>query len=464
VDLTAVRPVPPAAAPSRGPGLRPLVLLVVAVLVGLGIGRFATAGPEAPPPTVAVPASADLGERITQLEAAVATDPRDVASLQALSSAYVTRASETGDPADYARAQDAVDRAAALAPDDAGTLLAQGVLALALHDFDDALRLGERALSQRRDSAAVLGVVVDAQVELGRYEQAQRTLQRMLDRDPGLPALARASYLRELAGDLDGAVVAMRSALAGAASPSEAAAVGVLMGGLLLQSGDVDGAQRAYDEALRVRPGLPAARTGAARVQAVRGDLSGARAALEELVAAQPFVEALLLLRQLQVAQGDDEAAGATAGTVRAVAALQEDTGQVVDLEMALFEAQAGDTARAVELATAANAARPGNVFVDDALAAARLAAGDVAGAAVPGGEALRLGTVAPQVRATAAALAAASGDPQAARDHLAVVLRQAPWAPLADTAAVVRLAGELGVELPPLWRSAAQAAGTPTA
>ncbi|HWG93095.1 MAG TPA: hypothetical protein VNU66_02565, partial [Mycobacteriales bacterium] len=80
-----------------------------------------------------------------------------------------------------------------------------------------------------------------------------------------------------------------------------------------------------------------------------------------------------------------------------------------------------------------------------------------------PGAEALRLGTASPHVRATAAALAGAGGDAATAREHLAVVLRGAPWAPLADTAAVVRLAGALGVDLPPLWRSAAQAA-TPTA
>ncbi|HWG94484.1 MAG TPA: tetratricopeptide repeat protein, partial [Mycobacteriales bacterium] len=430
METTAARPVPPPAAPARRrDGLRPWVVLAVAVLVGLGIGRFVTAGPDAVPETVAVPAAADASERIAQLERAVATDPRDVRSLQALATSYVARASETGDPADYSRAQDAADRAAALAPDDVDTLVAQGLLALALHDFDDALVLGERALAQRRDSAVVLGVVVDAQVELGRYDDARVTLQRMLDRDPGLPALARASYLRELTGDVDGAVAAMRSALASAGSAGEAAAVGVLLGGLLLQTGDLDGAAQAYDEALRARPGLPAARTGAARVQAVRGDLAGARAELEDLVAAQPFVEALLLLRQLQEALGDDAAAGATAGTVRAVAALQEDAGQVVDLEMALFEAQAGDPARAVQLAAAANAARPESVFVDDALAAARLAAGDAAGAATPGAEALRLGTASPHVRATAAALAGAGGDAATAREHLAVVLRGAPWA-----------------------------------
>jgi tetratricopeptide (TPR) repeat protein len=452
MDQTAVRAVPPAAPEQRREGMRPLAILLVAVLVGLGIGRFVTAGPDAPPPTVAVPASADLDQRIRQLEAAVSSDPRDVASLQALAAAYVSRAAESADPGDYALAQSAVDRAAALAPDDVDTLVPQGLLALALHEFDEALEIGERARAARRDSAVVLGILVDAQVELGRYDDAARTLQAMLDRDPGLPALARTSYQRELSGDLAGAVAAMRSALAAAAFPAEAAPVTSLLGDLLLQTADVDAAAAAYAEALRERPRLAAARTGAARVQAVRGDLAGARAALEALTAEQPYVDALLLLRGLQLAQGDTAAALATAGTVRAVASLQEDAGQVVDLEMALFEAQAGDPARARQLAVAAFEARPDNVFTNNALAAAELSAGDGNAAIAPAEAAVRLGTVAPQVRWTAAEVAFADGRPEDARQHLGHVLRGAPWAPTVDSPAVVRLAQRLGVALPPLW------------
>jgi hypothetical protein len=54
---------------------------------------------------------------------------------------------------------------------------------------------------------------------------------------------------------------------------------------------------------------------------------------------------------------------------VRAVADLQGEQGQVVDLEMALFEADAGEPARALELAQRAYDARPDNVFTTDALA-----------------------------------------------------------------------------------------------
>src|SRR5829696_960305 len=93
-----------------------------------------------------------------------------------------------------------------------------GTLALARHDFRAALRDGRAARALAPASFAPFAVLVDAQVELGRYDAAQRTLQRMVDFKPGLASYARVSYFRELHGDLDGASEAMR--LAASAAPA----------------------------------------------------------------------------------------------------------------------------------------------------------------------------------------------------------------------------------------------------
>ena len=446
--------------PRRSRGTRPLVLLLVAVLAGLGLGRFLTAGDDAPEATTTrVAGAVDLDARIAQLRAAVASDPQDVGSLQQLGTAYVQRAVQTGDAASYAQARDALDRAERLAPGAVETTVARGVLALSLHAFPEALDLGEQALQQRPGNATVLGLVVDAQIELGRYDDAAATLQTMLDRDPGLPALARTSYQRELTGDLDGAVEAMRAAVGSAADGADAAAVSVLLGDLLLQQSQPDDADAAYAAALREAPTLAAARVGAARVQALRGDLDGAVAALDQLSQEQPTIGGLVLLAELQRELGDADAVGDTAEVVRAVARLQEQAGQVVDLEMALFEADFGEPARALELARAAHEARPDNVFTTDALAWATFRSGDVAEAAALSTRALRLGSVSPVLRSHAAQIAAAAGSPDEARSHLGVVLRGAPYAAGVDAPAVRALALQLAAPLPRLW----QVEGSPT-
>ena len=112
----------------------------------------------------------------------------------ALAAAYLQRVRETGDPSFYARAE-GVLRHAARRPRRFATA---GELALARHDFRGALALGARAGADRR------AVRVDALVELGRYDAAERELQAMIDRKPNLAGYARVSYLRELHGDLDG--------------------------------------------------------------------------------------------------------------------------------------------------------------------------------------------------------------------------------------------------------------------
>ena len=68
-------------------------------------------------------------------------------------------------------------------------------------------------------------VIADAQIELGRYRDAARTIQRLVDLKPGLPAYARVSYYRELHGDVHGAVRAMRFAVSAGGGAEGAAYV-----------------------------------------------------------------------------------------------------------------------------------------------------------------------------------------------------------------------------------------------
>ena len=81
--------------------------------------------------------------------------------------------------------------------------------------------------------------VADAEIELGRYADAARDIQRLVDTKPGLAAYARASYYRELSGDLRGAIEAMRLAVAAGGARENRAYVQVLLGDLELQRGRV---------------------------------------------------------------------------------------------------------------------------------------------------------------------------------------------------------------------------------
>lgn len=419
---------PPAAARGRARGAgRLLALAIAAVVAGLTVGRFVSfdAAPAAGPlprPVAVVGATDDgAGRDLARLEARLDDAPDDVAALQELGGLALRQAIATGDPSGYVRAEEAFDRAEALAPRDPLTSLGRAQLALSQHRFADALVLGEAALAELPSNATALGAIVDAQVELGSYDAAAVTVQEALDVRPNLPALARASYVRQLTGDLDGAVGAMRQAetAGGGLDAFDVASVAALVGDLELARADIDAALAAYQRAERLRPGLPAAVLGGARAAAARGDLVASEAVLAELVDAVPLPEAATLLGELRALRGDDAGAAEAFEVVRTVAALQEAAGQVVDLELALFEADHGDAVRAVALARSAYDARPANVFAADALAWSLLRAGDVDEAAAYAEEALRLDTADPLLRFRAATVLAEAGQDERARDAL---------------------------------------------
>ena len=89
----------------------------------------------------------------------------------------------------------------------------------------------------------------------------------MLDRKPNLAGYARASYLRELHGDLAGAVEAMRLAVdAGGPAAENSAYVSALLGELERRRGRRAAARRAFRQALALVPGHPGAELGLARL------------------------------------------------------------------------------------------------------------------------------------------------------------------------------------------------------
>jgi len=421
-------------------------------LVGLALGRFlfldAPAGPTAP---AARPET--LAQEITALERRVESEPQDLAALQRLGLAYTDRAIASGDPAFYDLATRSFDRATALAPDDPDTMVGRGRLLLSLHQFGDALEVGREALEARPRNAASLGVVVDAQVELGDYEAAAETLQTMLDVRPDLQALARASYLRELHGDLDGARLAMRQAVAASSQSSlDRAGVETLLADLALLTGDLEAAGEGYDRALEAEPDFPGAIVGATRVQAARGDLPGAIERIGEAAQRQP-VSAVALLHAdlLRLAGRTGEAADADA-IVRAVADLQSSVGQIVDLETARFEAVRGDPAEALALARRAYEIRPDNVFAQSTLAWALHLTTDTEAAVPLTEQSLRLGSADVGMRVRAAVIFEAAGRPDQARESLEVAFASSPWTAVSEFDDAVGVAERLGVAVPQGW------------
>jgi tetratricopeptide (TPR) repeat protein len=266
-------------------------------------------------------------------------------------------------------------------------------------------------------------------------------------------ALSRASYLQQLSGRAAQAILTMQSARdAAEASPGAAAAVTTFLGDLRLSSGDLDRADAAYRAALERSPGLVLAELGRASVLELRGRRAEAIDALTRLTERYPLPAAVALLADLERLEGRTEDAELNVEVARAAFGSVVSAGGVVDLERAVFEADRGDRALAVTLATAAHDARS-TIFTADALAWALTRAGRPAEAVPFAEEAVRLGTQDATLRFHAATTFADAGGVDRARAELgAAADAGGPLPPLHRTAALA-LADRLGVQAPDLWR-----------
>jgi tetratricopeptide (TPR) repeat protein len=316
-----------------------------------------------------------------------------------------------------------LSRALARGPEDPAELVEAATLAAGRHDFRGALRLAERARALEPEAIAAFPVLVDALVELGRYGEAERTLQQFIDRKPSLPAYARVSYFRELHGDLAGAADAMaRAVSAGGGARENLASVQTLLGDLELARGRLAAADRAYGAALASMPGYVPALAGRARLSAARGDLARAIAGWKQVVTLLPLPEYAIALGEAELAAGRRAAGRRELALVDAQRALLADAGVNSDVELALFEADHGDRRRAVALAREAWERAP-SVRSADALGWALTRAGRPQAGLRWMRRALRLGSVDATFRYHAGMAAVAAGRRAEGHRHLRVAL-----------------------------------------
>ena len=366
-------------------------------------------------------------DSIRSLQAAVRAHPERVASYSLLGEAYLQRSRETGDPGYLTRAEGILERALERSPRDPGALTTMGALAASRHDFSTALEYGRRARELAPDLVRPYGVVVDALVELGRYRAAGAELQRMVDLKPDLSSYARVSYFRELHGDLDGAVEAMRLAAgSGGGAPEHTAYVQTLLGNLELARDNRAAARRAYGMALDRVPGYVPAQAGRARLAAADGRLGEAIRSYRGVVGRLPLPEHVIALGEAELAGGRQGAARRSFDLVRAEQRLLAAGGVNTDVELAIFEADHGRPSRGLSLARRGWRSAP-SLRSADALGWALTRSGRPQAGLRYARRALRLGSVDPLFLYHAGISAKQAGQPARARAYLTRALALNP-------------------------------------
>lgn len=249
-----------------------------------------------------------------QIEAAremIEKSPASPAAYNRLASAYIRLARENGDFSLNSKADEAVNRALAIQPDDLNALKLKTSLHLTFHRFPEALELAAGLIKENPNDAFLYGALTDADVELGNYEEAVKNVQKMVDLRPNMSSYARVSHVRSLYGDTEGAIEAMRIA-AKIADPDDREAQAwcyVHLGNEFYKAGQYRPAEIQYETALKIFPDYYFALAGKGQARAAAGDYEMAVRFLKQAQDRVPLTETIIALGDLYQKTGDSDKA-----------------------------------------------------------------------------------------------------------------------------------------------------------
>jgi len=204
----------------------------------------------------------------TALRSKIRKDPTDVKSILALTTLFIQEARITGNYVYYDKAAlKCVNRVLKQDTLNGEALTFKSLIYLSQHHFADGLALAEKAHQVNPFNAFIYGLLVDGNVEMGRYDSAVANADRMVSVRPDIRSYSRISYLREIHGDYQGAIEAMKMAVdAGAEGDETTEWCRVQLGRLYEYTADLKNAEMHYTIALDERPGYAFAWAGLARV------------------------------------------------------------------------------------------------------------------------------------------------------------------------------------------------------
>jgi tetratricopeptide (TPR) repeat protein len=217
----------------------------------------------------------------------ITENPSDKKSLLTLTAIYLQEARISGNYAYYdAAAIKLVNNILKIDPENFEALTFKAMIQMSQHHFAEGLAIAEKAKQINPYNAFVYGLLVDGNVEMGNYDAAVKDCDKMISIRPDIRSYSRVSYLREIYGDLQGAIEAMKMAVdAGPPGDENTEWSRVQLGKLYESTGNADSAEYEYQISLQLRPGYAFALAGLGRVHAHKNDFRHAVDAYKQAVA-----------------------------------------------------------------------------------------------------------------------------------------------------------------------------------
>jgi len=377
--------------------------------------------------------------KVDILQKKIKKDPSDIKSLLALSALYIQEARITGNFDYYNGA--ALKCIHAVLEKDAKNFEAltfKATILLSQHRFAEGLTVAQQTQQLYPLNAYVYGLIVDGNVELGNYRAALEAADKMVSIRPDNRSYSRIAYLREIHGDLAGAIEAMKMAVdAGAPGDENTEWCRVQLGKLYEKTGKMKDAQMHYTIAADNRHDYPYALAGLARLAIAEKDYSkalGLYLRADSLIPDHTFKEGIVETYKLT---GQSEKARMIADEILKYmkqfstdGKKEKNAGQNEDHEMAHAYMGVGNYDKALEYALAEYNRRPANIEVNETVAIVYYGKGDYAKALPYIETALKTNCKNPELLCHAGFIYAKTGDKIKARSLLQEAMKNNPGIP----------------------------------
>lgn len=260
------------------------------------------------------------------------------------------------------------------------TLCLEAGVLMSLHQFDQALHSAKEAIQLNPNNAQIYGVLVDANVELGLYDEAVAAADKMVSMRPDLRSYARVSYLRQIHGDLPGAIEAMKLAVSAGFPPYEETAwAKYQLARLFEETKDFETARHIYEQILADRPGYPFAIAALGQLEAQSGNTQRALHLYNEAISAIPEVSFYVEKVHVLLQEGKKEVADSIMEEVFIMLEEDQQSGHNMDLYLAeVYSGVMDDQRQALHYAMQEYLTRPMNIEVNKQLALIYFRLGEV--------------------------------------------------------------------------------------
>ncbi len=192
---------------------------------------------------------------IAKASVVAARRPESDSAWVTLGDAFMQKARETADSAYYTRAEHAYRKALALNPKSVDAMAGMAWVSGGRHEFEASIDWSKKVLAMDPKDTAAYGLIGDAAVEMGDYDEAFDQYQKMLDIKPDLSSYSRSAHLLQITGDTRRATwLMMKGVAAGSPYAENTAWCRAQVGLIYYSQGAYVPAEQVLEEGLKKLP------------------------------------------------------------------------------------------------------------------------------------------------------------------------------------------------------------------